>query len=125
MPDNKLRVLLVEDSPEICSLVTFILEDFDVDSVSTAEAGLSRARTGGYCLIVLDHYLPDMLGSELCTLVRDFDRQTPILFVTNSPDIDDEEAIKLGASGVMRKSSNGFLSGLLPRVYELCGRSEV
>jgi CheY-like chemotaxis protein len=49
---------------------------------SKAEA-LRKATGGLFDLYLLDYYLPDGTGLELCLLIRDFDGSTPVLFVTD------------------------------------------
>jgi DNA-binding response OmpR family regulator len=66
------RVLVVDDEPDVCRLLTFSLEQagFEVGSASTgAEALLSIGRKPP-AVIVLDVGLPDLSGVELCRRVR-------------------------------------------------------
>jgi DNA-binding response OmpR family regulator len=66
------RVLVVDDEPDVCRLLTFSLEQagFESQSVTTAsEALLSMARQPPG-VVVLDIGLPDISGVELCRRVR-------------------------------------------------------
>jgi DNA-binding response OmpR family regulator len=113
------RILHVEDSPDMQSLTEFVLTDYDLTTVETFERGLEAARTGGFDLIILDHYLPDGNGIKLCSLIRTFDERTPILFVTNAHEIGLEEIRAVGASAIVRKMGSGFIDKLLRSVREL------
>lgn len=77
-------ILVVDDEPYIIDVVTAALrfEGFTSDEASTGVEALSKARLGGYDLIVLDVMLPDIQGFEVCRRLRGDDIGTPILFLT-------------------------------------------
>lgn len=77
-------ILVVDDEPYITDVVTAALrfEGFASEEVSTGAEALSKARLGGYDLIVLDVMLPDIEGFEVCRRLRAEDIGTPILFLT-------------------------------------------
>ncbi len=77
-------ILVVDDEPYITDVVTAALrfEGFASEEVSTGAEALTKARLGGYDLIVLDVMLPDIEGFEVCRLLRAEDIGTPILFLT-------------------------------------------
>jgi two-component system phosphate regulon response regulator PhoB len=84
--DLKLRVLVVDDEPEVCEIVRAMLEaiGLHVESVGSAEAALERVRARGCDLVVLDWDLPGMSGLELCRRLRKDPTQAglPILFLS-------------------------------------------
>ena len=59
------RILLVEDSDDVCALMTLILEaeGYYVDSAHTAEEGLRLLDAGAYDLVVSDYALPGRTGA--------------------------------------------------------------
>lgn len=67
------RVLVVDDEPEILSLITDLLENdgrFEVCQASTGyDAGIETERFKPH-LIVLDYMLPDINGNIVCKRVR-------------------------------------------------------
>jgi len=77
-------ILVVDDEPYITDVVTAALrfEGFTSDEASTGAEALSKARLGGYDLIVLDVMLPDIEGFEVCRRLRGDNIGTPILFLT-------------------------------------------
>jgi DNA-binding response OmpR family regulator len=105
--DNASRqILFVEDTADTRDLVEFSLQEdgFTVTCAQTADEGLALARANAYALILLDIGLPDQDGLELCREIRSFNQQTPILFYTAFAELlDEEEALKAGAQGWLRK----------------------
>lgn len=105
---SKRRILYIEDHEDTRELVSFILRqsDFDVTTGSTLEVGISLARKLSFDLYLLDSKLPDGSGLELCTKIREFDRQTPILFYSAAAyETDREVALQSGAQAYLVKPS--------------------
>jgi DNA-binding response OmpR family regulator len=113
------RLLCVEDHRETCELITRVLKDFEVTSVTTKAAALESARTNRFDLIVVDYYLPDGTGEELCKHVRVFDQRTPILFITGSDDFSETRSRTIGGQGMIKKGRENFVSELKARAAEL------
>ena len=77
MPRDKtqarMRVLVVEDEPDIAALIKQTLErggDVDVDVAATGEAALAQAAAQPPHAIVLDLNLPVIDGLEVCRILR-------------------------------------------------------
>ena len=113
------RLLCVEDHRETCELITRVLKDFEVISVTTKAAAIENAKMGSFDLIVVDYYLPDGTGEELCKHVRIFDQRTPILFITGSDDFSETRSRTIGAQGMIKKGRANFVSELKARAGEL------
>ncbi len=112
------RVLFVEDTSDTRELIEWNLRQhgFAVTSVETADEGLTLARNSNFDLILLDVGLPDKDGLELCREIRGFDGRTPILFYTAFADLlNDEEAVKAGAQGCLRKPEDTARLGEIAR----------
>ena len=110
MPAKK-RVLFVDDHEDTCALVSGILKDFEVNSEHSKVGGLRQAATQKFDLMLVDYYLPDGTGLELCVLIRGFDPNTPVLIVTGTHSITHEQVLAVGGQGVIRKE---HLSYVLP-----------
>jgi len=100
---KSLRVLCVDDHADTCALIATILSDYEVISAHSKSEGLSRAKGDHFDLILLDYHLPDGNGPELCRQIREFNRNTPILFVTGTYTMTEREVLEAGAQGVVRK----------------------
>jgi two-component system alkaline phosphatase synthesis response regulator PhoP len=100
------RVLLVEDEAGLRLTLSDRLasEGYTVESASDGEAGLARATTGGYDLIVLDVMLPRMNGFDVCREARQRGVTTPILMLTARGQVVDKVVgLKLGADDYLTK----------------------
>src|ERR1043166_10124304 len=79
---NTPRVLYIEDHEDTRELVTLVLEQrsFEVVTGSTIQSGIALAASQDFDLYLLDSWLPDGSGLDLCRQIRQFDPLTPILF---------------------------------------------
>jgi two-component system, OmpR family, manganese sensing response regulator len=101
---NRKRILLVEDYEDSRDLATHILTDYTLTCARNFNEGLRMARQGGFDLYLLDNWLPDKSGVELCRAIREFDPHTPILFYSAAAyQRDIEEAIRAGAQDYLAK----------------------
>jgi DNA-binding response OmpR family regulator len=101
---NRKRILLVEDYEDSRDLATHILTEYTLTCARNFNEGLRIARQGGFDLYLLDNWLPDKSGVELCRAIREFDPHTPILFYSAAAyQRDIEEAIRAGAQDYLAK----------------------
>ncbi len=106
---NAPRVLYIEDHEDTRELVTLVLEQKRIEVVtgSTIQSGVALAGSQRFDLYLLDSWLPDGSGLELCRLIREFDKATPILFYSAAAyEMDRAEAIKSGAQAYLIKPSH-------------------
>jgi DNA-binding response OmpR family regulator len=105
---NPPRVLYIEDHDDTRELVTLVLEQrrFEVVSGSTIETGVALAGSQQFDLYLLDSWLPDGSGLDLCKQIREFDKATPILFYSAAAyEIDRDLALQSGAQAYLIKPS--------------------
>jgi DNA-binding response OmpR family regulator len=78
------RILLVEDDPDICMLFKIVLEDagFECFPYSDSVKALQEFKPYFYDLILLDIKMPVLNGFELCKKIREVDRIVHIVFIT-------------------------------------------
>ena len=72
------RILLVEDDEMAQEIVAFALEEYTLICADSFDKGLRAVRQGYFDLYILDNWLPDGNGAELCRIIREFDPDTPI-----------------------------------------------
>ncbi|MEN3304468.1 MAG: two-component system, OmpR family, response regulator QseB [Micromonosporaceae bacterium] len=83
-PPDQPRVLLVEDDRELRELLERLLCDagYAVDPAPDGQAGLHRALTREYDVVVLDRGLPGIEGLDLLGRLRRRGMTTPVLILT-------------------------------------------
>src|SRR5689334_12235896 len=103
------RVLYIEDHEDTRELVTIVLEQKCIEVVTgtTIKSGVALAGAQAFDLYLLDSWLPDGSGIELCRKIREFDQETPIVFYSAAAyEIDRAEAIRSGAQAYLIKPSH-------------------
>lgn len=102
------RVLYIEDHDDTRELVTLVLEQrsYEVVCSSTVESGVALAGSQHFDLYLLDSWLPDGSGLDLCKQIREFDQATPIVFYSAAAyEIDRDQALLSGAQAYLVKPS--------------------
>ncbi len=101
------RILMIEDSPLQRRLIGSYLQTMkaDVDVVENGTAGLERALSGDYDLILSDVELPGVSGLEICEKVNStLKPPIPVILAsTLSSDADIERGFEAGASAYLPK----------------------
>ena len=106
--DNTPRVLYIEDHEDTRELVTLVLEQrsYEVVTGSTIQSGVALAGSQHFDLYLLDSWLPDGSGLDLCRQIREFDKATPILFYSAAAyENDRADALESGAQAYLVKPS--------------------
>jgi DNA-binding response OmpR family regulator len=92
------RVLCVEDDSDTCEVLRFIMTEYEFTAVHSVAEAEPLIASETFDLFVLDNWLPDGSGIELCEAIRTRDTRTPIIFTSaigQRQDID--LAMKAGA----------------------------
>ena len=101
-----MRVLIVEDDPELAGLLRDGLREHRIDPTlaSTFADGRARAAAGDYDVLVLDVRLPGGTGFELCRELRRDHDTTPVLMLTALDAVDDRvRGLEVGADDYLTK----------------------
>jgi len=80
-----MKILLVEDDPQLADPLIEILQDkqhYTVDHVTDGETGWDFIEATSYDLILLDLMLPKLDGISLCQRLRRGGYMTPVLMLT-------------------------------------------
>jgi len=102
------RLLLIDDDTELCSLLAQFLqgEGFAVESVHEGQRGLELALRENFSLVILDVMLPGMDGFEILRRLRK-ESHVPVLMLTaRADDVDRIIGLELGADDYLPKPFN-------------------
>ena len=106
MPSTRPRVLCVDDDEDSrVMLVTLLKHAFiEAKAVGTAAQALSLIQAEHFDLYMLDGWLPEIDGFELCRRLRAFDSLTPILFFSGAAyEADKKKGFEAGADDYVIK----------------------
>ena len=101
-----MRVLIVEDDPELAELLCDGLRAQRIDPTlaATFAEGRDRASGGSFDVIILDVRLPDGTGLDLCGALRRGGSTTPVLMLTALDGVDDRvRGLEVGADDYVTK----------------------
>ncbi len=123
LDNGKLKILVVDDDPEIVELFVDVLERDGRFEVKTANTGYDAGMLTQEFrpdLIILDYMLPDVNGNIVCQRIRsnaEFERTKIIIVsgVVNQDEIND--LLKAGADDFVKKPFN--IEKLIERIGEL------
>lgn len=114
----KPRVLCVDDDEDSREILSMMLKfrRIDTKTVGTAAQALSLIEAERFDLYLLDAWLPDLDGFELCRRMREADPHTPILFFSGAAyEADKKRAIEAGANDYVIKPD---LEGLVGSITQ-------
>lgn len=109
MENGDIRILVVDDDPDILFATVRILkkEGFDVLSAETGKQSLEMVENDHPDLILLDVELPDILGTEVCVKVRanlDHPKKYIMMLSGNKTSSDDQaDGLDTGADGYITR----------------------
>ncbi len=90
-----MRVLIVEDNPDIVANLYGFLEPkgYVLDCAANGYAGLALAAQNSYDAVILDISLPGLNGLEVCARLRgELNRKIPVLMLTARDTLQDKVA---------------------------------
>jgi two-component system alkaline phosphatase synthesis response regulator PhoP len=120
------KILLVEDEPGLVMTLTDRLEaeGYAVASASDGDAGLARASSEDFDLLILDVMLPRKSGLDVCRKLRQNGNNVPVLMLTARGQVVDKVVgLQLGADDYLTKPFD--MMELLARIEALLRRTRV
>ncbi|MGB9617592.1 MAG: response regulator transcription factor [Desulfomonilaceae bacterium] len=102
---NGERILLVDDDPDICTILrdNLELDGYKVLIAGTGREALEAVKNTGLALIILDLSLPDTDGLHVCRSIRNYS-QAPIIMLTARDRVTDKVlGLECGADDYMVK----------------------
>lgn len=122
--DNK-KILIIEDDMSIQHLIDINLSDngYNTETISSGLIALKLLKDPLYSMVILDLSLPDIDGLQVCTRLREFNKDIPILILTaRGNEMDRVMGLELGADDYMTKPFS--IKELIARVRALLRRTE-
>lgn len=104
----KKKILVIEDEKDVRKTLQMQLEmeGFSVITASDGKEGLSKAKTSGADLVILDLKLPELPGEEVCRELRNDEKYValPIIMLTaKGTDADWVRGMVIGANYYISK----------------------
>ncbi len=121
---SKVRILLVEDDPNLGSLLSDYLsaKGFETKLATDGEKGLKLFNLQSFDFLILDVMMPKKDGFTLAKEIRQINKQVPILFLTAKSMSDDTiEGFKSGGDDYMTKPFS--MEELLVRINAILRRT--
>jgi two-component system OmpR family response regulator len=103
-----IKILMIEDDPELAEILSEYLEQFDmhITNVEDPFLGISTLNTSHFDLVILDLTLPGLDGLDVCSDIRKR-HDIPIIISSARHDITDKvEALERGADDYLPKPYN-------------------
>ncbi|CAH0996090.1 Transcriptional activator protein CopR [Emticicia aquatica] len=119
-----MKVLLLEDDPALSKEIQSFLSSkkIDCDTVFDGELFFRQTKNNEYDVFLLDINVPKINGLDVCKLIRETNKYTPIIMLTAYGDIQDKaDAFGFGADDYLVKPFH--FEELFLRITSLLRRS--
>jgi len=106
LTENKIRILIADDDPDICETLSVILkqEGYDTDIARNGEEAIEKSKNRFFNVALLDIKLPDMEGTKLLTALLEDTPKMMKIMVTGYPSLQNAvEALNQGADAYVMK----------------------
>jgi DNA-binding response OmpR family regulator len=100
------RLLFVDDDRDSCEMLSMLLDHSRIETktVASGKEALHLMQAERFDLYLLDVWLPDFDGFELCQRMRTIDPHTPIVFFSGAAYIEDHyKGLAAGATAYVSK----------------------
>jgi DNA-binding response OmpR family regulator len=112
------RILCIEDEDNGLLLKKLLSDNYEVITASTVAEGRQLAQAGDFDLILLEGWLPDGVGFDLCRQIRQLNPHIPILFYSSlAYEADRQQGLNAGAQVYLIMPND--LERLLPTITQL------
>ena len=112
----------MDDNPDSRDVVhlTLMAEGYDITCVESGREAIDLVRRERFDLLIFDNWLPDLTGTDVTKIIREFNQTTPILFYSAAAyESDKRAAFEAGAQAYLVKPVG--IDDLIPEVERLIG----
>jgi len=98
-------VLIVDDNPNMSSLLSEMLEVFDYDSVRASDGNeaLEKLEKSKFAMVITDMRMPNMTGLELLQQVKEKYPQIPVVLISGYSVQDEGDGSQVKPDGFLAK----------------------
>lgn len=122
---HHIKVLVVDDDPQVCKTVGKILQenDYQVQTFTQPRQALQAVRKTPFDVALVDIKMPEITGVELVEKIKGEDERVACVVMTAYPDVQSAtETMRLGAKDYVTKPFNEEqLLGALERIAKELG----
>ena len=107
--NNQVRILVVDDEPEMCHLIKQILkrEGYQIDVSFSGIEALQKIKSFNYHLLLTDLEMPEVDGIELTRKAKKQNPEIRVIMVTGNATVDiDIQSLRHRIDGYIRKPFN-------------------
>ena len=130
---TKLRILLLEDDPIICDIITEFLDEcgYEVIAVFDGEEAIDKAYEERFDAFIFDVKVPLKNGFDVLKSLRDAKQDAPAIFITSLAGVDDmSQGYDAGCDDYIKKpfelkELQLRLSKLLKKSFSLDGEDKI
>jgi two-component system response regulator AtoC len=100
-----MKILIVDDEADLREILVehFKFSGFEVAEASEIKTAFSLFQEDKFDVVLTDMRMPGGTGIELIEKIRLINKKIPLLIITGFADINENEAILLGATKMMSK----------------------
>ncbi len=102
----KKRILIIDDDPDMCVLLSKFLvkKGYEAEAAHSAGKGIAKFLEGKYDIVLCDYRLGDKDGKDVLQKIKELNPQTIVIIITGYSDIKTAvDVIKLGAFDYITK----------------------
>ena len=105
-PYLDVKILIIDDDREFCSLMCDFMSgnSFSVTAAYSGQDGLRKLGNGGYTLVLLDVFLPDINGIDVLKLIRQKSAVPVVMLSAHNEETDRIIALEVGADDYVPKT---------------------
>ena len=100
------KILIVDDEPDICRALEFLLkgEDYAVSSAASGEAAIEKLKAESFDVVLTDMKMGRVDGMQVLEKAKDITPDTPVIMMTAFASVESAiEAMKKGAADYVVK----------------------
>ncbi len=99
------RILIVDDNPNMSSLLSEMLEVFDYESIRAGDGveAIEKVEQGDFRLVITDMRMPKMSGLDLLRLIKEKRPDLPVVVISGYA-LDEE------GNSILSSMADGFLN---------------